>query len=175
MNYKDLNIKIKQEYETITFNEQEIKVLKKIDTNSLYDLVMITLQKSREDNIYNPIKIAMYFYVNIVYMYTDIIFSAEDRADEAQLYDELEQSGLLDMILNCIDDEQFNGIYAIIEELIEKLEKQNTSVVSMFHDFIKNMPINAAEAMKIVDNFDKSKYQEVVDFAKAANGGRPIA
>jgi hypothetical protein len=43
MNYKDLNINIKERYKTITFNEQEIKVLEKLDTDSLYDLIMITL------------------------------------------------------------------------------------------------------------------------------------
>lgn len=175
MNYKDLNISIKEKYKTITFNEQEIKVLEKLNTDSLYDLIMITLQKSKEDCIYNPLKIEMYFYLHIVYMYTDIIFSAEDKEDEATLFDELSNSGLLDMILECIDDEQFNTTFEIIKELIEKLEKQHISAVSLFNNFINTMPINAAEAMKIVDNFDKSKYQEVVDFAKAANGDRPIA
>ena len=79
------------------------------------------------------------------------------------------------MVLECIDDEQFNMAFEIIKELIEKLEKQHVSAVSLLNNFINNMPINAAEAMKIVENFDKSKYQEVIDFAKAANGDRPIA
>lgn len=175
MNYKDLNINLKKEYKTITFNEQEIKVLNKLNTNSLYDLIMITLQKSKEDCIYNPLKIEMYFYLHIVYMYTDIVFSLEDKEDETTLFDELSNSGLLDMILECIDDEQFNTTFEIIKELIEKLEKQHISAVSLLNNFINTMPINAAEAMKIVENFDKSKYQEVIDFAKAANGDRPIA
>ena len=31
-----------------------------------------------------------------------------------------------------------------------------------------------AAAAKIVDEFDPEKFQQVIDFATAANGGRPI-
>lgn len=175
MNYSELNIQTEKEYNTITFNEQEIKVLKNLDTISQYDLIAITLQKSKEDNLYNTIKVDMYFYLHLVYLYTDIIFSAQDKEDEPKLYDDLKQCGLLDLIIDAIDDEEFNYLYSAIQQEIEKNEKYNASTAAILHDIIVNMPINAAEAMRIVDTFDKTKYKEVIDFAKAANGGRPIA
>ena len=175
MNYKELNIKVDKEYNTITFNEQEIKVLKKLDTDSQYDLIEITLQKAKEGNLYNPLKVDMYFNLHIVYLYTDIVFSAEDRLDEPKIYDELENSGLLDLIVDAIDDDEYVYLYNTLSTTIEKREHYNSTAAAMFNNFITNMPINAAEAKKIVETFDKDKYQEVIDFAKAANGGRPIA
>ena len=40
--------------------------------------------------------------------------------------------------------------------------------------FIQDLPRNAAAAMEIIENFDKQKFQAVVDFATAANGNRNI-
>ena len=39
---------------------------------------------------------------------------------------------------------------------------------------IDDMPAAAQAAMNLVNKFDPQKYQEVIDFATAANGGRPI-
>ena len=50
----------------------------------------------------------------------------------------------------------------------------NHSTSSMIQSIINDLPKNAQAAANIVDNFDESKYQAVIDFAKAANGGRPI-
>ena len=44
----------------------------------------------------------------------------------------------------------------------------------MLQSVIQDLPKNAQMAADIVNNFDKSKYQAVVDFATAANGGRNI-
>ena len=41
-------------------------------------------------------------------------------------------------------------------------------------EIIDNLPLQAEQMQKIVDNFDPQKFQNVLDFAKAANGGREI-
>ena len=48
------------------------------------------------------------------------------------------------------------------------------STAGILNTFIQDMPKNAEAMSEIVDNFDKEKYKEVIDFARYANGGRPI-
>ena len=56
----------------------------------------------------------------------------------------------------------------------EELNKYNRSISSLAQNFITNLPKQAEAMQNILDNFDKEKYQEVINFAKAANGGRSI-
>ena len=52
--------------------------------------------------------------------------------------------------------------------------KYRYSVAGILSTFVQDMPKNAEAMSQIIDNFDKEKYKEVVDFAKYANGGRSI-
>ena len=59
-------------------------------------------------------------------------------------------------------------------EVKEEIISYKRSVSSLIQSFINDLP-KQAEAMKdIMDNFNPEKYQEVINFAKAANGGREI-
>ena len=107
-------------------------------------------------------------------MYTDINFTDKQREDEEKIYDNLKSNGILDKFLEIIPDNEYNDLYEWLITTQEALEQHNNSFVGFLQKFIGDMPKNA-EAMKdIVNNFDKDKFQEVVDFARAANGGRDI-
>ena len=47
-------------------------------------------------------------------------------------------------------------------------------IPSMLNKFIDDLPAQADAMKNIIDNFDKDKYQEVIRFAEAVNGNRPI-
>jgi hypothetical protein len=174
MNYKDLNLKMKQVYKIFEWEGKKISVLSYLPIEDKYDIVMITLQKSLEDGIYNPVKLDMYFHLNLVYMFTDIEFTAEDREDESKLYDELQSTGLLEAVLGRIDPMIYAELQDDIDSIIDSYMTYRISAASMFKSFIEDLPANAEAAQKIVDNFNPEKYSAVVDFAKAANGGREI-
>ena len=52
--------------------------------------------------------------------------------------------------------------------------KYNTTAAAVIRSLITDLPKQAEAANKIIENFDKEKFQAVIDFAQAANGGRPI-
>ena len=105
INYKDIdfNKSIDKENKIINFNGSEIQILPYLSITDKYDLIMATIKKSYEEGIYNPIKLKMYFNLHLVYMYTNIIFDAEDKAKVEELYDTLSNSGLITLILENID------------------------------------------------------------------------
>ena len=50
----------------------------------------------------------------------------------------------------------------------------NTTFAAVVKSIINDLPAQAEAMQNIVNTFDPEKYQAVIDFAKAANGGRAI-
>ena len=174
LNYTDLNINKVINTNSFKWNEKEVEIVDYISFEDKYDVVMITLQKSLENGIYNPMKLDMYFHLNLVYMYSNLVFSADDRADEPKLYDEMLSSGFMDEFLRHIDIKDYTEMLDYIEKLTSlKTQYSNTAAV-VIQKLVDDLPANAEAMQSIVEKFDPEKYQAVIDFAKAANGGREI-
>ena len=174
INYKNLDIKKVIAKKTFIWNEKEIEILNNLSSEDKYDIVMITLQKSAEDGYYNPIKLDIYFHLNLVYMFTNIIFDDEDREDEFKLYDDMMNSGFMEEFLKNIDIREYTEMQEYIEKIASLKTNYNSTAASIIKKFVDDLPANAEAAQQIMENFDPDKYQAVVDFAKAANGGRPV-
>lgn len=172
--YTSLKIKTNTNVNIIDFNDAKIEVLQYLPMDDKYGLISITMQNSEENGVYNPTKVDMFFHLFLVYNYTNITFTEKQRENPSKLYDSLKSSGLLDKILEAIPEEEYNILYTYLEDFIISKEERNRSVISLLEDIIKDLPAQAQAAMDIVNNFDKEKFQNVISFAEAANGGRPI-
>lgn len=174
VSYSNLKLKVESETKSFDYKGQNIEVLQYLPIKNKYDLVMITLQKSLEEGIYNPIKIDIYFHLGLVYLYSNLNITEKQKEDEFKLYDVLSSNEILVKILELIPDSEYKILYSYIEELKENILNYKYTAAATIQSIIQDLPKNAQAAMDIVNNFDKEKYQEVIDFAKAANGGRNI-
>ena len=175
LNYKDLNISKKNTIKSFKWGDQEIEVLTYLPIEDMYDVVMITLQKSLEDEYYNPIKLDMFYHLNLVYAFTNLVFTDEERANESKLYDEMVSSGFMTEFLNNLDEHVYTEMQENIENIAKMKMENNKSIGVAITKFIKDIPANIETMKEIVADFDPKDYQAVLDFAKAANGGRPIS
>lgn len=174
VSYANLKLKIDTTAKSFDYNGVSIEVLQYLPIADKYDLVMITLQKALEDNIYNPVKIDMYFHLYLVYLYTNLNITEKQKEDEMKLYDNLSSNGLISKVLELIPETEYNTLYGYIEEIKKDMAKYKRSASALFQSVITDLPKSAEAAMEIVNTFDKEKYAEVIEFAKAANGGRNI-
>ena len=175
MNYKDLNLHTDNDMYYIEVQGKKINIKKYLPINDKKDLVEITLQKAEQaDGTYNEILIDMYFNLHLVYLYTDITFTDEDREDEMKLYDELESSGMLERILNKIPDEEYNVLMDYLKAMREEISSYKHSAAAMVQKLVVDLPKNMREAADILKDIDLEKYQETINFAQHANAGRPI-
>ena len=175
MLYKDLNLKVKDQVETISIQGQDINVFQYLPVRDKNDLVQIALQNSRENGVINEIKLEIYFNIYIVYFYTDLIFSDEEKADPGQLYDELQSNGILTRILGAMNQDEYNNLVDYLERMRTAQDAYENSAAGVIKMFSQDLPKNAAEAAELLKNVDLDKYEQVNKFAEAANGGRPIA
>lgn len=171
LNYNDLGLTKSKEIRIFKWNDKDIEVTKYLSISDRYDIVMITLQEAYEEGIYNPVKLDKFFHLNLVYSYSNLMFTDEERQDTDKLYDELKSSGFMDKFLQNIDAKE----YAEMLEDIDTIIKAKNGFSGIIKKFVDDLPAKAEAMGEIINNFDPEKYQAVVDFAKAANGGRPIS
>lgn len=174
VSYANMKLKTNTAVNTFEFCGQKIEVLKYLPAADKYDLLMVTLQKSLEGNIYNEFKLNLFFELNLVYMYTNISFTEKQREDEFKLYDTLRSNGFFELFYEALDDKEYEELFDQIAELKATMEKSKGSIAGVIANIIEDLPANAEAAAKIVENFDPSQFQAVVDFARYANGGRDI-
>lgn len=170
------NMKLKPVTTTHKFewNGNEIEVLDYLPIEDKYDLIMITLQKSLEDGYYNPVKIDEFFHLHLIYMYTNINFTEKQKEDEHKLYDSLKSNGLIDAFIEQMNEFDYSELFNMLDDTKRELTEYKRSTSALIQSLVSDLP-KQAEAMKnIMDNFDPNKYKEVLNFAKAANGGREI-
>ena len=172
--YSSLKLKTNEEIKEVNFNENKIEVKQYLPISDKIDLVDISLQEAKEGNLYNPLKVDMYFHLNLIYLYTNINFTDKQKEDEEKLYDTLNSTGLIDAIIAEIPEKEYNYLRNMANEKVENDLKYNTTAASLIAKLIEDLPRNAQAAADILENFDKTKFQNVIDFAKAANGGRDI-
>lgn len=172
MKYSDLNLEINTNTIIADVNGKEVEVLQYLPMQDKIDLIEVALQKSLENGIYNEMKLDMYFNLYIVYMYTNLEFTDEEREDEYKLYDELQSNDVITSIIGCMEEGEYDCLLDYLKTMQEAHEMYRGSAASLLQTFVEDMPKNAEAAKNIVDNFDPEKYKAVVDFVKAANNGR---
>lgn len=124
INFKDIDFSKSnnRENKTINFNDNIIQITSYLPANEKYNLIITILSKSDETDLFNNFKTKFYFDLNLVLMYSNIIFSEEDKQDELQLYDTLKKSGLMDMIIDAIPENEkadlWENIINIQKEMI---------------------------------------------------------
>lgn len=172
MKYSDFNFKLDTDYNVAKIGNAEVKVLKYLPIKDKIDLIQIALQNSEQNGLYNEMKLDMYFNLYLIYMYTDLEFTDEEKANDAELYDELNCNHVILSIIGAMEEDEYDNLLDYLNETKMKQEEFKKSAAALLQSFIQDLPKNAQAAASIVDNFDKEKYQNVVDFVKSANNNQ---
>jgi hypothetical protein len=184
INYSDLDFKQEDtdKYTVITFKDKEIKVLKYLPSIEKYNLLNTTLLQSIDDTvIINEYKLDMFFNINLAIAYTNIVFSKEEQDMElSDLYDKFKTSGLLDMIIDVIPDDEYATLYSSLvsnkEEYVSERKSVSYGIANAIEQISKKLPKQEEmqNLLQSLKDFNPEDYSNVVEFAKAANGGRDI-
>lgn len=174
VSFANMKLKPNTVTQVVDFEGNQVEVLQYLPARDKDDLIRAVLDKSSDGLIFDDFLLDCYFHLYIVYLYTNINFTDKQKEDELKLYDLLKGNGLIDAVLGAMDEEEYQMLFDSVIALEEKMIESNTSVATLLTRLVSDLPEKAEEARKIVDEFEPEKYQAVVDFAKAANGDRPI-
>lgn len=174
MKYSDLGLTTSNEIKPIKFkNGFVINVKQYLPISEKLSLIDISLQNSiHADGYYDPMVLDFVFNTYVVFCYTDLEFTEEEKSEIGKIYDELLSSGLLNKILEAIPKAEYDELYNYLIEKQTAAVQYKGSLADAITTFMNDLPRNAEAAQKIIDSFDKEKYANVIDFAKAANNGK---
>jgi hypothetical protein len=168
------SLKLKTNTETNKVEGTDIEVLKYLPIEEKISLINIALQNAKEGTIYNSIKLDAYFHLYLVMMYSNISFTEKQKEDPIKLYDTLKSNGLLDKIILAMEEEEYNYLLECLNQQEEDIYLYQNSTAGIISNAIDQLPVRAEQLSEIVENFNPEKFQNVLDFAKAANGGNSI-
>lgn len=175
MKLSDLKLqKEKPEITIIKINGQDVEVYSSISPKDEHDIIFTVLNKSYKDGMYSPYLMKMYLTLFLISNYTNIEFSQEDWEDEQSLYEILVMSGVAAAVTAAIPKETIKGFLDAIAVEVEARNDFNYSMAAQIAKFINQFPELMKQANEMIENFDKEKYQNLIDTAEALNGNRPV-
>ena len=176
--FVNLGLKPNEDVKTIQITldgiEQEIEVKQYVPIDKKYDIMVNVFNKSKEGGTHNDLLLTCHTELEIFYAYTNIEFTEDEKDDEFFIYDKLQSNGIIDAVIKAIPIAELQLIYDSIESFRKNYMDYTLSLAGILARFMSDLPAEMEAVQNMVGSFDKEKYQEVVNFAKAANGGREI-
>ena len=159
---------------TVLINDTDIEVLQYISIEDKNSIINMSLQNAKEGTFYNECRLKMYFELYIVYSYSNIEFTVEEKRDAVNTYDILASNGIIQSVIAAIPQVEYMELCNMLSVTKQNKMKYDNSVAATINHFIEDLPANAEAAKNIIKEFNPEDFQAVIDFAKAANGGREI-
>jgi SAM-dependent methyltransferase len=163
--YKNLKLEADKGVKTFNFNGIDIEVKNHLSFEDKFDLIYDSLQKSNEEGLINELALDMYFHLFLVYLYTNIDFSAE-KGNEALVYDELCGSGFMERFLAELDEDEYTDLLNKLNEIKENIMKYQNTAAAVLRKAITELPKNAEKAADVIKNLDTDKFSYLQEIAK---------
>ena len=92
-----------------------------------------------------------------------------------ELYDILEDNGIIDNVIAIMEQTgEYTNLKNLFMQQLNRNVKYKGSAAAVLSSLALDLPKSAEAAKDIVENWDLDKYKNVVEFAQAANAGRPV-
>ena len=165
VSFGTLKLKKQETTTTIKIADKDIEVLNYLPIEDKYDLIQATLQQSVEGIGFNEILIEMNFYLNVVFLYSNISFTETQKEDRYKLYDILESNGVINEIVNAIPVQEFKSLMDSFDLEKERVGIENRSSAGILNNIISKLPNKAQETSDILKNINFEDMKDVINFA----------
>ena len=133
--FSKLGVKTNQEVKTITWNDQTIEVKQYLPVNNKLELISRVINLSADENNFaNPVKVDIYFAIEMVDAYTNISFTEKQKEDVCKLFDNITSSGLLTVIRDAIPEEEYSYLYHDINACVSAVYSYKNSVMGILEN-----------------------------------------
>jgi hypothetical protein len=167
VNFGSLKLKLKDEVKIIKIGEKEIEVKQYLPSADKNAILEIAMQKADAGTILNTYALDALFHLYIVFKYTNLTFTDNQKEDLFKLYDILESNGIIDMIVVAIPKEEYNVLRDNLLDMIKVYNKYRNSARALVEQFSAFAPNTAEKLNEEIQKFDVNKLEQVVNLANA--------
>lgn len=170
VSFSKLGVKPNNDVEEVKFGNATIEIkqyLPMADKIQLIERVVNAAAPSSGDRIINWAYVNVMIDLLLVEYYSNISFTDKQKEDTYKFYDNLFGSGLGDLIVDAIPEDELDWIVENINLIIESVFTYKTSAMGIFEgisDDYKNLDLNADDIKaKLADRNGVEFLQEVLD------------
>ena len=132
------------------------------DKNAILEIAM---QTADQGTILNTFALDAIFHTYLVFMYTDIEFSDEEKEDLFNLYDILEENNIIDAVVAAIPKEEYQDLKDYLLEMVENYLTYRNSARALVEQFSMFAPQVAGNLAEVSKNIDIDKLTQIVNLA----------
>lgn len=132
LSFTKLGLKKNDEIKTVVWNEQTIEVKQYLPINNKLELISnVIMLSADENNFSNPVKLDVFLSLEILDAYTNISFTEKQKEDVCKLYDLFKGSGLLDMIIKVIPEDEYKQLHDSLMICVDAIYTYRHSVLGI--------------------------------------------
>ena len=145
--------------QTVEYNDQTIEVKQYLSIAEKSELITRVLNNSVDENTgyYNLLKLDMNLGLEIVYAYSNISFTEKQKEDPMKLYDMLNASKVLNLIIGLVPDGEFYYLNKTTHEMANNIVAYRNSVMGIMEAIsadYSNLDLDATDIQKKLNDPD---------------------
>lgn len=139
--------------QTVEYNGQTIEVKQYLPVTEKSELITRVLNNSVDENngYYNLLKMDTYLALEIVYAYSNISFTEKQKEDSAKLYDMLNASRVLNLIIGLVPEGEFYYLNKTVHEMANNIVAYRNSAMGIMERITtdySNLDLDASAIQK---------------------------
>lgn len=145
--------------QTVEYNDQTIEVKQYLPIAEKSELITRVLNNSVDENTgyYNLLKLDMNLGLEIVYAYSNISFTEKQKEDSMKLYDMLNASKVLNLIIGLVPDGEFYYLNKTTYEMANNIVAYRNSAMGIMEAIstdYSNLDLDATDIQKKLNDPD---------------------
>lgn len=145
--------------QTVEYNDQTIEVKQYLPIVEKSELITRVLNNSVDENTgyYNLLKLDMNLGLEIVYAYSNISFTEKQKEDPMKLYDMLNASKVLNLIIGLVPDGEFYYLNKTTYEMANNIVAYRNSAMGIMEAIsadYSNLDLDATDIQKKLNDPD---------------------
>ena len=142
--YSKFKIKIKEEIKNVKFNDVDIEIKQYLPIEEKLQIIsnVTSISYEQDINYFNPVKISIFTNLEIIFSYTNINFTDKQKENLTKLYDEIKSSGLLNLIIANIPEEEVISINTGVKDTVTSLYNFQTSALGILKGLTQNQELS---------------------------------
>lgn len=145
--------------QTVEYNDQTIEVKQYLPIAEKSELITRVLNNSVDENTgyYNLLKLDMNLGLEIVYAYSNISFTEKQKEDPMKLYDMLNASKVLNLIIGLVPDGEFYYLNKTTYEMANNIVTYRNSAMGIMEAIsadYSNLDLDATNIQKKLNDPD---------------------
>lgn len=163
--YKEIDTKYKKTFKTITWREKEIKISDYLPIDKKIMLIQSAIKESKIDGIIHPLLLKQNYELELIFNYTDIIFSEKDLSDLSSLYDSLTCCGLMNEIIKNINGKEIILLKEMLNDTKNAYSKYISSAAGMLDILLESLSTRIPALQESLSNLSPETLMQLGEIA----------